>query len=314
MGQEVMNRSQNNRPLLSICVPIYNRLSFLKMMLERFMEDKSLFEKKIELIISDNCSKEDLLSCVTSFQKQGLNVFYHRQERNLGPDGNFNYCFKQAHGEYMWLLGSDDIPVSGIIKGLISHLEGKDFGLLYLGGTREKTPEYIEYDDNNEILVDINVMISFMSANIIRTDNLNNLNLMKYSGTNLIQVPAFIDACLNSKKNAMWLVPQIYEPISDTATTGDYDLFGVMITNLFGICQEFVDDGRLKKKEFERFKKAEYEWVCKYILAFLILRWRSNYFLGGAWNTIFKHYGKYPYAYVLFPYYCLKAIIMKIIR
>lgn len=314
MIQSTTNMDQGHRPQLSICIPIYNRLSFLKKMLERFLEDKVLFEKEIELIISDNCSKEDLYTCIKSFQNQGLPVFYYRQEHNLGPDGNFNYCFKHAHGKYMWLLGSDDIPLPGITRSLLEHLKDKEFGLFHFNSSRKKMEIYEEYDDNNEMLAKINVQITFMSANIIRTDNLQNLNLMKYAGTNLIQVPAFIDACLSSEKNAMWIVPQIYEPISDTGTTGDYDLFGVMVKNLFAICQEFVDDGRFKKEAFEIFKRAEYEWVCKYLLLFLILRKKSNYTLKGAWNNLFLYYGKYPYAYITFPYYSLKAIIGKIMK
>ena len=47
---------ENKQPLLSLCIPIYNRLEYLKRMLERFLEDKILFEETIDLLISDNCS------------------------------------------------------------------------------------------------------------------------------------------------------------------------------------------------------------------------------------------------------------------
>jgi len=296
----VPNKKMDFRPLLSICIPIYNRLSFLQVMLERFMEDKELFEKEIELVISDNCSKEDLFSCVESFKKRGLPINYHRQESNLGPDGNFNYCFQQAHGRYMWLLGSDDIPLSGIIQDLVNHLRGKEFGLFHFNKSRYGKIIYKEYTDNNNILVDINVQITFMSANIISTDRLRQLDLLKYAGTNLIQVPAFMDACLSNSNNAVYKIPEIFEPLADDEHTGDYDLFGVMVKNLFAICQDFVDDGRFRKEEFENFKKAESEWVSFMIIVFVFLHKSNNYKLDGAWENISHFYGKKPYFYLSF--------------
>ena len=40
----------NNSPILFLCIPIYNRLEYLEKMLERFLEDKDLFQKYIYLI------------------------------------------------------------------------------------------------------------------------------------------------------------------------------------------------------------------------------------------------------------------------
>lgn len=313
MEQCSIHNMQEAQPLLSICIPIYNRLSFLQKMLERFMEDKHLFESEIELIISDNCSEDDLGSCVSSFQKRGLPIFYHRQENNLGPDGNFNYCFKQAHGKYMWLLGSDDIPLRGILPLLMSHLRVKDYGLFHFRKSPDGKSLYREYEDNNEILADINVQITFMSANIISTDRLAQLNVMNYAGTYLLQVPVFMDACLSKRHNAICLLPEIFEPISDTAHTGDYDLFGVMVRNLFAICQDFVNDGRLSRKGFEKLKKAEFkDYITSAILSNLILRKKNNYILTNAWEIIFKNYGTKVYSYYYFIRKCVLIIIRKI--
>ncbi|MBR4625234.1 MAG: glycosyltransferase family 2 protein [Alphaproteobacteria bacterium] len=106
-------------PLLSLCIPIYNRLPYLERQLKRMIEDKDLFKEKIQLIISDNCSSDDLLSCCEKYKSQGLNLHYHRNETNIGPDGNFDWCFHNAGGKYVWLLGSDDIPEKGILSQIV---------------------------------------------------------------------------------------------------------------------------------------------------------------------------------------------------
>ena len=39
-----------SQPVLSLCIPIYNRQDFLDKMLVRFLEDQDLFETKISFI------------------------------------------------------------------------------------------------------------------------------------------------------------------------------------------------------------------------------------------------------------------------
>lgn len=63
----------NNSPILFLCIPIYNRLEYLEKMLERFLEDKDLFQKYIYLYISDNCSSQNLASCCDKYKLKGLN-------------------------------------------------------------------------------------------------------------------------------------------------------------------------------------------------------------------------------------------------
>lgn len=143
---------ENKQPLLSLCIPIYNRLEYLKRMLERFLEDKILFEETIDLLISDNCSTDDLESCVNEFKSKGLKITYNRNQKNLGPDGNFLYCFNHAKGKYCWLLGSDDIPVKGFLNSLVTVLQGKEYGLVHLNHHSDGLSQLFEYSDNQKWL------------------------------------------------------------------------------------------------------------------------------------------------------------------
>ena len=86
------------KPLLSVCIPIYNRSSFLKRILERFLEEKSFFQDDVELFVSDNCSPENLGEICKLYQERGLNLQYHRNDDNMGMDGNFATCFRKENG------------------------------------------------------------------------------------------------------------------------------------------------------------------------------------------------------------------------
>lgn len=287
-----------SKPLLSLCIPIYNRLAYLERQLARMLEDKELFEEQIELIISDNCSEDNLKSCCENYQQQGLNLTYHRNDTNIGADGNFDWCFHHADGKYVWLLGSDDIPVKGLLQKLLAVLEEGRYGFVHLSMIPRQY-ELKAFRDES-IIADIGVWITFLSANIIRTELVKKMNLEDYMGSYMIQVPAYLYACLTSETNAIVDFGQLFEKDSDAANNGGYNLFRVFVENLFGIYKSFVDNGLMKRVSYERIKRAEYKnWLVNYVVDLLILRrpQRNNFDLDGSWSILLRYYGKYPYLY-----------------
>ena len=165
--------------LLTISIPIYNRAKYLERMLERFMLEKSLFEDTIHLFISDNCSQDDLESICQKYQNSGLRLEYNRNERNLGMDGNFEICIsKGLESDYLWVLGSDDIPTEGIFD-IILPILCRGINTLHLSMTEGEIEEIV-YDNVVEYLKDINVMITFLSANIISSREIGHVDMKKY--------------------------------------------------------------------------------------------------------------------------------------
>ena len=287
----------NKQPILSICIPIYNRLSYLDKMLARFLEDKDLFHEKIELFVSDNCSQDDLAACCEKYRQQGLKMDYHRNDENLGPDRNFELCFYHAKGQYTWLLGSDDIPVCGFVRKMLCCLDNHDYGLFHL--SMKKLPKVLTaYNDNNEMAVAVRYYITFMSANIIRTDSLHDIEINHYRNTNLIQVPVFLNACLTAKENAIYADGYPFEKGSDGRNNGGYHLFRVFISNLFGIYEVFVKKGLLSAESFCKIKEIEFkEFLVNWILNLLVFKSNHNFETIGSWRILWKYYGRSPYAY-----------------
>lgn len=293
-----LNILKNMEPLLSICIPIYNRSRFLEKMLERFMEDKSLFLKDIELIISDNCSSEDLELIVDNFREKGLTVSYNRNESNIGASGNFLYCFKHAKGKYCWLLGSDDIPVPGVLKKILLLLESNNYGLFHINCYDCKKENLKEFDDKQEFLSTIGYWITFMSSNIIRSEFINSVDHTRYLETHLIQVPYYLDSCLNSNKNAIFTC-NVFEQENDFSNNGGYNIFEVFAGNLFAIYAHYVDKGLINKITYNKLLKNEFkDLLFRYIVNLLIFKKKSNYKLDNAWNILWRYYRFKPYFYL----------------
>lgn len=93
-------------PFFSVCIPQYNRTSFLiescrSLMCQTFTD--------FEVCISDDCSTDGRESELLAFlQQSGLSFTYRRQEHNMRYDGNLRTAIGLARGRYCFLLGNDD--------------------------------------------------------------------------------------------------------------------------------------------------------------------------------------------------------------
>jgi glycosyltransferase involved in cell wall biosynthesis len=93
---------------LSICIPTYNRANQLTNCLESIAlnENHSLIE--YEVCVSDNFSDDNTEEVVKSFENK-IPISYVKNERNIGRVRNYLQVVSIAKGDFIWLLGDDDL-------------------------------------------------------------------------------------------------------------------------------------------------------------------------------------------------------------
>lgn len=91
-------------PKVSVCIPTYRGGTTIGEAIESVLA-QSLAD--FELIVIDDGSPDDTRVIVERFVDP--RVVYLRNERNLGPQGNWNRCLEVAQGEYLKLLPHDDL-------------------------------------------------------------------------------------------------------------------------------------------------------------------------------------------------------------
>lgn len=97
-------------PLFSICIPQYNRTSFL---IEACKVLAQQTFKKFEVCISDDQSNDGREQELLDYLKvSGLSFIYKKQEKNLRYDGNLRASIALAQGRYCFLHGNDDCLAS----------------------------------------------------------------------------------------------------------------------------------------------------------------------------------------------------------
>jgi glycosyltransferase involved in cell wall biosynthesis len=123
-------------PFFSICIPQYNRTSFL------IEACKSLCEQTFsdfEVCISDDCSTDGREGDLLAFLEQsGMSFVYRKQERNTRYDGNIRASIALARGRYCFLLGNDDALASpATLQQLHDDLEDHGFPAVAIANYEE---------------------------------------------------------------------------------------------------------------------------------------------------------------------------------
>ncbi len=96
---------KQNKPLVTIAIPTYNRAGhYLKQAIQSAVNQTY---SNIEIIVSDNFSTDNTEMVVKSFNDSRINYFKHI--RNIGYNNNVNFCVKQARGDYLLMLHDDDL-------------------------------------------------------------------------------------------------------------------------------------------------------------------------------------------------------------
>lgn len=115
---------KNNRILLSICIPTYNRCVKLSNALAAWKQAIEFYGgNDVELIVSDNCSSDDTASVLSQFEMIP-NFRHYRNSDNLGFNRNmFHLVDEYAKGEFCWIIGDDDFVDTNCLITLLDVLK-----------------------------------------------------------------------------------------------------------------------------------------------------------------------------------------------
>lgn len=113
----------SKQPLLSICIPTYNRGNFLRIMLQALLPQVAKSSEKVEVLVLDNASTDTTPQIVEVSRELGP-FQYVRNVENIGPVRNvLKGPVECATGQYVWILGHHSLMVPGALKRVVKFLE-----------------------------------------------------------------------------------------------------------------------------------------------------------------------------------------------
>ena len=171
--------------ILSICIPTHNKTFYLDQNLSRII--KIFNNNLIEVIISDNSTDQHTLNLYNNKFSNYNYINFFRNPEILNMDDNIENAISKAKGEYVWILGDDDL----IEEDALSYI----FNIIQ----KNKYPIYIinskSFYDKGKI---IELSRNFIKKNKIYNENDNDIFLKEMGG-----YITFISSIIVKKK--LWL-------------------------------------------------------------------------------------------------------------
>lgn len=175
-------------PLISICIPTFNRELLLKEGMVRLINQ--IREYSIPIYISDNASEDNTEDMVMKLRKDYEYIYYKRNEINLGLDRNVECVLKMSTTKYSWLLGDDDRIVTEAIPMVLDTISADRYDIVVVnGGSKSSNLGRIrniasrEYFDKSELLSELGWHMTWLSTLIFDTEQANFMAFSNYYGT-----------------------------------------------------------------------------------------------------------------------------------
>jgi len=109
-------------PVLSICVPTFNRARYLDCLLADLVAHIAELGYSYELLIGDNASEDDTAAVVSRYEGQ-LAIRYIGRPENVGAVHNISQLFGAAQGRYVVYVADDDLLRLEVLGRYIAYLE-----------------------------------------------------------------------------------------------------------------------------------------------------------------------------------------------
>jgi glycosyltransferase involved in cell wall biosynthesis len=120
-----------SNPTLSVCVSTYNRKQWLTLNIENFIRVSQKTNTDVELVVCDNCSDEPIDDIIKKYA--GINsIRIYRNSANIGMLNNLAQTTSYANGDYIWLIGDDDIIHPDALEDILAVIRAENPTLINL--------------------------------------------------------------------------------------------------------------------------------------------------------------------------------------
>lgn len=256
------------KPLLSVCIPMYNCQNFIEDGLRSICNQA--IKNKLEVIIVDDCSTDDSYEIAKRYIEQNnLNGKICKNIKNSGETFTRNRAINEAEGEYAIFLDADDmlceysldrvmqVAIKDNLDMVIASYQNVDANLKILSVCKNKNENssgkaVAEQLSNFNIIMCIGCYI--IKTSILKQNHIQSTIGYKYGGDQQLNY-----LCLLHSNKVMMLDVPIYNyrvnPNSAMNTKANFNRFDVYKTRvelLQYIKEKFPDQTKL----IERFKNV----------------------------------------------------------
>lgn len=304
--------------LLSICIPTYNRGEILKKTLASITNDPA-FDRRVEIIVSDNCSTDNTEEVCKKFTSLFENIRYYKTDSQIN-EGNFVAVLSHADGLYLKLHNDYAKFKTGKLEKIIFEIKAsleQTSSLLFIQNNHDYTNTVILTKNINQFIQSTTYAIcwitnvGFWKSDFIKIKE-SSFNYLEY---NYIHV----DMCLNTLVGGR-LANVHYDDFYDISQAPKnkaiYNVFDVNVSNLLLVfmgfngsrCLNFQSQIILKRSVF---RNVAFGHFLNMIKLNIKMHTDTDYYKGW-WNVLWLNYKSL--LFVFFIYDCFAYTIRKVFK
>lgn len=298
------------KPILSICIPTYNRAIYLEKTIISIIKQKIFQEtSEIEIVISDNCSSDKTRKiCEKYVEKFSDKIRYYHNEENIEAK-NVERVLSYGSGTFLKLNNDTLTHIDGSLIYLIDQINAnlRDKPILYFSNgsiTKDQPTKQCKCLDC--FVKNVSYFTTWIGAFGIWKDDFSKFkNFNHYS--DLLLPHVYVNFELIKKKNSVIIDNKLlFIGITPERKNG-YDFLTVFLDNYFFILNEQYIEGALKRKTFDIEKKRILlNYICYYLVKIKVQNQQFQFDLRSANSKILHHYKRHP---LLLSFFYLKYIM-----
>ena len=266
-----------DKPLLSICIPTYNRCEYLERCLSAIVNQKG-FDNRVEVVISDNCSTDNTQIIGKKYDEEYSNVHYHRMDENVCASVNQLFVLKNASGILRKLTNDTIIYYDGAIEYMLraanNSIEKKP--KLFFLNSEKLVRDSIHVKTMENYIDTLGYWITWIASFTVWEGDCDDLDIfVEKKDTSLAQVPFLLK---NFEKHGEAIIYDklIMYSIVPKSKNLTYGLYHVFYETFLSFLQPYIESGKISKQCYEGLRKNLLlnfftEWIVRKEMA-------SNYY------------------------------------
>ncbi|MHB1456390.1 MAG: glycosyltransferase family 2 protein [Armatimonadota bacterium] len=275
-------------PLLTICIPTYNRYDLLRQGLQAIAQQMTEIPlDQVEIIVSDNASSDQTRQVIERFTQEYKDIClrYFRHPQTIKGDANIYGVTKLARGDYVFLVSDDDILLPGAISKILAEIRKRP-GLgalcpnLYIfsadPGVVAPTLYHLEEDhwlvDYDQILESLGRWVTFISCVIFRRENVKRRDYTDKTMTPFPHSYLFLDILKNEHGCLIIEQPCLAVRANDQISWDLVHAYATEFANLL----EYAESNGFSKRARKSVLSANALWLAGAIYHFKKTSYRPN--------------------------------------
>lgn len=299
-------------PILSICIPTYNRATYLEATLNSIVNQKIFQETdEVEIVISDNCSEDHTREVSEKYVEiYGAKIRYFRNSENI-KDSNFEKVLSYGKGVYL-KLNNDTLPhhdntLDIILNAISQNLPNKN--IIFFSNGVLKNITKIHCKDLDSFVKTVSYWSTWIACfGIWKKDFEEIKGFSRNSNLQLVQTDVLL-RLISSGQSVYVNNSKIFDSVNPKSK-GGYNIYEVFVTNYLGILEEYR-----KIKQISRITlfNEKSKLLIHFLIPWTLRLWKdkTQYYFDkkNAFPIILMKYRFHPVFYIGIIYLCIRIVM-----